>query len=346
MSDRGWLILSRRIAAAFAVMALANGSVWRTQSTEFWVTFETFVLPAVLFVAFMAQAKLIERKSPQRWGATARDDPGAAGVGFLRHRRPGRSCSLGDRVASTAASMPSWSRNTRGLISLRPRPPSACRGETARRTPRISRFTSSPISVIAPDGSRGSCPRAGPRSAMRGALLPVERRPPSPGTARRRSRGRGAAAPASTRSACPLTLTRYLRNQPVCGLPALRLMPPSLVSRSSPRKLMSSAPRSCTRGRSAAQRVRTRFGGGPSSSRAEVTRRVGFRGRATGARRSPSHTALPSTGGSCRPPVNVHRRGAVDWLLPFTVHAARPDHALRLPARKADFPARTQAVWR
>ena len=63
MSDRGWLILSRRIAATFAVMAVANEAVWRTQSTEFWVTFETFVLPAVLFVAFMSQAKLIERES-------------------------------------------------------------------------------------------------------------------------------------------------------------------------------------------------------------------------------------------------------------------------------------------
>jgi intracellular septation protein len=63
MSDRGWLILSRRIAVAFGLMAVANEVVWRTQSTEFWVTFETFALPALLFVAFMAQAKLIERES-------------------------------------------------------------------------------------------------------------------------------------------------------------------------------------------------------------------------------------------------------------------------------------------
>jgi intracellular septation protein len=44
-------------------MAVANEIVWRTQSTEFWVTFETFGLPAFLFVAFMSQAKLIERYS-------------------------------------------------------------------------------------------------------------------------------------------------------------------------------------------------------------------------------------------------------------------------------------------
>jgi intracellular septation protein len=75
MSDRGWLILSRRIAGAFAVMAVANEAVWRTQSTEFWVTFETFVLPGVLFVAFMAQARLIERESLSD-GSDDADRPG------------------------------------------------------------------------------------------------------------------------------------------------------------------------------------------------------------------------------------------------------------------------------
>jgi intracellular septation protein len=78
MSDRGWLILSRRIAAVFAVMAVANEAVWRTQSTEFWVTFETFGLPAFLFVAFMAQAKLIERESLSS-GSDGRTPPDDAG---------------------------------------------------------------------------------------------------------------------------------------------------------------------------------------------------------------------------------------------------------------------------
>lgn len=73
MSDRGWLILSRRIAAAFALMAVANEAVWRTQTTEFWVTFETFALPAFLFLAFMAQSKLIERESLNADGAGSGD---------------------------------------------------------------------------------------------------------------------------------------------------------------------------------------------------------------------------------------------------------------------------------
>ena len=77
MSDRGWLILSRRIAITFAAMAVANELVWRTQSTEFWVTFETFALPAVLFAAFMAQSKLIERESLSADDAGSDPDPKA-----------------------------------------------------------------------------------------------------------------------------------------------------------------------------------------------------------------------------------------------------------------------------
>ncbi len=63
MREEGWMILTKRITGAFALMALANEIVWRTQTTEFWVTFETFGLPAFLFVVFMAQARLIERFS-------------------------------------------------------------------------------------------------------------------------------------------------------------------------------------------------------------------------------------------------------------------------------------------
>jgi len=63
MADEGWIKLTQRIAAAFALMAVANEIVWRTQSTEFWVTFETFGLPIFLFAMFMSQAKLIEQYS-------------------------------------------------------------------------------------------------------------------------------------------------------------------------------------------------------------------------------------------------------------------------------------------
>ena len=63
MADEGWMILTKRIALVFALMAVANEIVWRTQSDTFWVTFETFGLPIFLLVAFLAQAPLIERYS-------------------------------------------------------------------------------------------------------------------------------------------------------------------------------------------------------------------------------------------------------------------------------------------
>lgn len=63
MRDEGWMIITRRLTAVFAAMAVANEIVWRNFSEQFWVTFETFVLPAFLFAAFMAQAKVIERFS-------------------------------------------------------------------------------------------------------------------------------------------------------------------------------------------------------------------------------------------------------------------------------------------
>ena len=61
MDDAGWLILTRRMAWFFVASAVANEIVWRTQSTELWVTFETFVLPAAMFAFFIAQAGLMKR---------------------------------------------------------------------------------------------------------------------------------------------------------------------------------------------------------------------------------------------------------------------------------------------
>ncbi|HID68814.1 MAG TPA: septation protein IspZ [Roseibacterium sp.] len=63
MADEGWMIMTKRPALAFVAMGITNEVVWRTQSDQFWVTFETFALPAFLFVVFMSQAPLIERFS-------------------------------------------------------------------------------------------------------------------------------------------------------------------------------------------------------------------------------------------------------------------------------------------
>jgi len=61
LAHDGWLVLTRRLTGMFAAMAVANEVVWRTMSTEFWVKFETFALPAALFAFFMLQGKLFEQ---------------------------------------------------------------------------------------------------------------------------------------------------------------------------------------------------------------------------------------------------------------------------------------------
>ncbi|MEQ6247454.1 inner membrane-spanning protein YciB [Sulfitobacter sp. HNIBRBA3233] len=50
MRHEGWMILTRRLTAAFAVLAVANEVIWRTMSTETWVKIETFGFPVALMV--------------------------------------------------------------------------------------------------------------------------------------------------------------------------------------------------------------------------------------------------------------------------------------------------------
>ncbi len=61
MKPEGWMILTRRLALMFAGLAVANEVIWRTQSTELWVTLETFAMPAVLFLFLMVQFALLQR---------------------------------------------------------------------------------------------------------------------------------------------------------------------------------------------------------------------------------------------------------------------------------------------
>jgi intracellular septation protein len=53
LTDEGWMIFTRRWALFFVFLAVLNEVIWRTQSTEFWVSFKTFGnLP--LTIAFIA----------------------------------------------------------------------------------------------------------------------------------------------------------------------------------------------------------------------------------------------------------------------------------------------------
>jgi intracellular septation protein len=61
LTPAGWRSLTFRWALFFAAMAVLNESVWRTQTTDFWVGFKAFgVLPLTTIFA-IAQMPLIKR---------------------------------------------------------------------------------------------------------------------------------------------------------------------------------------------------------------------------------------------------------------------------------------------
>jgi intracellular septation protein len=58
LSDRGWMLLTRRLMLFFFGLAVLNEAIWRTQTEETWVWFKTFGLTAAIFAFFMAQGAL------------------------------------------------------------------------------------------------------------------------------------------------------------------------------------------------------------------------------------------------------------------------------------------------
>ncbi len=61
MQQEGWMILTKRVTLMFIALAVANELIWRTQSTELWVTLETFAFPAVMFVFLMSQIMMLQK---------------------------------------------------------------------------------------------------------------------------------------------------------------------------------------------------------------------------------------------------------------------------------------------
>ncbi|TNC50072.1 septation protein A [Rubellimicrobium rubrum] len=60
MRHEGWMILTRRLALMFAALAVANEVIWRTQTTELWVTLETFAFPVVLVLFLWVQIMALQ----------------------------------------------------------------------------------------------------------------------------------------------------------------------------------------------------------------------------------------------------------------------------------------------
>lgn len=61
MRHEGWMILTRRLCLAFAVLAAGNEFVWRTMSTDLWVKIETFGFPLALFAFLWWQIVALQK---------------------------------------------------------------------------------------------------------------------------------------------------------------------------------------------------------------------------------------------------------------------------------------------
>ncbi len=61
MEEEGWRRLTLRFALFFATMAGLNEAVWRTQSTDVWVTFKVFGIMGLTLLFAIAQAPLMKR---------------------------------------------------------------------------------------------------------------------------------------------------------------------------------------------------------------------------------------------------------------------------------------------
>lgn len=61
MEQEGWMILTKRLALMFAVLAVANEIIWRTMSEQTWVTIETFAFPVAMFVFLWSQFMILQK---------------------------------------------------------------------------------------------------------------------------------------------------------------------------------------------------------------------------------------------------------------------------------------------
>ena len=61
LEDRGWRLLTIRFGIFFVVMAGLNELVWRTQTTDVWVSFKVFGIMGLTFMFMTTQIPLIQR---------------------------------------------------------------------------------------------------------------------------------------------------------------------------------------------------------------------------------------------------------------------------------------------
>jgi intracellular septation protein len=76
INDQGWRILTLRWSAFFVVMAGVNEFVWRSYSTDVWISFKFPVAIIITFLFAIAQTRLIMRHQVDEEDGTGDPSPG------------------------------------------------------------------------------------------------------------------------------------------------------------------------------------------------------------------------------------------------------------------------------
>ena len=79
MSDAAWRQFTLRYALFFVAMAALNEVVWRTQSTDFWVTFKVFGLSGLTFLFILSQIPFVGRQTRLAQAAESGSGSGRSG---------------------------------------------------------------------------------------------------------------------------------------------------------------------------------------------------------------------------------------------------------------------------
>ncbi len=61
LTDKGWLVLSRRWGIFFLCLAALNEVIWRSFSTAFWVDFKVFGMFSLTIIFALSQLRLVEK---------------------------------------------------------------------------------------------------------------------------------------------------------------------------------------------------------------------------------------------------------------------------------------------
>ena len=66
LDDKGWWILAVRWGAFFIVLAILNEIIWRSVSTDAWVSFKVFGILPLTLVFSLAQVPLLTRHAIEK----------------------------------------------------------------------------------------------------------------------------------------------------------------------------------------------------------------------------------------------------------------------------------------